>query len=105
MCIFMSMSEPEKLQFKFLIPAELKASLEKEAHKNRRSLSAEIIQRLQDSLAPSPWDFVDEVDPITKLEDRVESLERIVSVLVQQRKLVEEPTEKLTWETWGEKEP
>ena len=41
------MDEIERLQFKLMIPADLKEQLENAAHANRRSLSAEMIARLQ----------------------------------------------------------
>lgn len=40
------MSDPERIQYKLMIPAGLKEQLEEAAHGNRRSLSAEIIERL-----------------------------------------------------------
>lgn len=40
-------------QFKLRIPASLKAQLEARARQNNRSLSAEILQRLEDSLSNS----------------------------------------------------
>jgi hypothetical protein len=43
------MSE-ERVQYKFMIPATLKAALENAAEVNRRSLSAEIIDRLENSV-------------------------------------------------------
>ena len=45
------MADDPRLQFKFMIPASLKAKLEDAAHDNRRSLSAEIVARLEESLA------------------------------------------------------
>jgi septal ring factor EnvC (AmiA/AmiB activator) len=47
------MSENDRVQFKFMIPAYLKLALEDAAHDNRRSLSAEIIARLEESIHPS----------------------------------------------------
>jgi hypothetical protein len=41
------MSDAQKLQFKLMVPADLKESLEDAAHANRRSLSAEMLARLQ----------------------------------------------------------
>lgn len=43
------MSEEERVQFKLMLPADLKAHLEENARINRRSLSAEIIERLEAS--------------------------------------------------------
>lgn len=43
------MSDSDRIQYKFMIPAPLKAKLEDAAHGNRRSLSAEIIARLESS--------------------------------------------------------
>lgn len=47
------MVEKERVQFKLMVPAELKARLEDAAHEARRSLSAEIIARLEESLQPT----------------------------------------------------
>lgn len=44
------MSDDPRIQYKFMIPESLKAALEDAAHDHRRSLSAEIIARLQASL-------------------------------------------------------
>lgn len=41
-------------QFKLLIPADMKARLQAEARRNLRSLSAEIVARLRDSLPAEP---------------------------------------------------
>lgn len=45
------MTDNERIQYKFMIPAPLKKRLEDAAHDNRRSLSAEIIARLDVSFA------------------------------------------------------
>lgn len=45
------MSGDERVQYKFMIPSGLKARLEEAAHNSRRSLSAEIIARLEHTLA------------------------------------------------------
>lgn len=44
------MSEVERVQFKLMLPVHMKEALEEAAHDNRRSLSAEIIQRLYTTL-------------------------------------------------------
>ena len=44
------MSDEARVQYKFMIPAPLKAALEDLAHKSHRSLSAEIIMRLNESV-------------------------------------------------------
>ncbi len=44
------MSEKERVHFKIAIPIDLKQTLEHHAVENRRSLSAEIISRLEASL-------------------------------------------------------
>lgn len=54
------MSEDDRVQYKFMIPASLKARLEEQAHDNRRSLSAEIISRLEQSFyRPLPEGMTD----------------------------------------------
>ncbi len=49
-----TMSERDRVQFKFMIPADLKEALEQAAHEERRSLSAEIIARLEESFRYDP---------------------------------------------------
>lgn len=44
-----AMSEGIRAQYKFMIPLALKAKLEEAAHANRRSMSAEVIARLEAS--------------------------------------------------------
>lgn len=44
------MTSDQRVQFKLMLPAGLKVALEERAHVNRRSLSAEIIDRLTESL-------------------------------------------------------
>jgi Icc-related predicted phosphoesterase len=44
------MSESKRVQYKFMIPEDLKKALEEAAEYNRRSLSAEIVERLQQSV-------------------------------------------------------
>ncbi|MCW0983066.1 hypothetical protein OK142_19765 [Agrobacterium sp. BT-220-3] len=52
------MSDPERIQYKLMVPADLKEQLEEAAHGNRRSLSAEIIERLTFSVEhpPEHWE-------------------------------------------------
>lgn len=49
----LTMSEPLKLQFKLMVPSGLKDQLEQAAHENRRSLSGEMIARLEASFTPT----------------------------------------------------
>lgn len=44
------MADEERVQYKFMIPVSLKEALEKAAHRSFRSLSAEIIVRLKESV-------------------------------------------------------
>ncbi|WP_167518127.1 Arc family DNA-binding protein [Brucella pseudintermedia] len=48
------MTEKERVHFKIAIPVDLKQTLEHFAVENRRSLSAEIIARLEASLGRGP---------------------------------------------------
>ncbi|MCM2440570.1 hypothetical protein HGO34_12675 [Agrobacterium vitis] len=50
------MTETERVQYKIMLPADLKARLEEAAHENRRSLSAEIISRLEAAYADQTED-------------------------------------------------
>ncbi|MDD9330682.1 MAG: Arc family DNA-binding protein, partial [Bartonella sp.] len=44
------MTKKDRVQFKFLIPIELKNQLEELAEANHRSLTGEILARLEDSV-------------------------------------------------------
>ena len=46
----LAMSDIERVQYKFMMPVHMKEALEEAAHDNRRSLSAEIISRLYQTL-------------------------------------------------------
>lgn len=45
-----TMSQDERVQYKFMIPADLKKRLEDSAAEGRRSLSQEIVMRLEESV-------------------------------------------------------
>ncbi|QDP53954.1 hypothetical protein [Sulfitobacter faviae] len=47
------MSEKDRVQYKFMIPTDLKARIENAAHDHRRSLSGEIIHALEEAY-PDP---------------------------------------------------
>lgn len=81
------MADPDaRLQFKFLIPAPLKAQLEEAAAAARRSLSAEIIARLEATFADGGLVTRDQAKASMQLLDqqlqpvlaRIEELERRV---------------------------
>lgn len=71
-----SFGMPERTdpQFKLRLPAELKKRLEDAAARANRSLTAEIVSRLESSFAPSPFP-----------KDFQAELQRIVDRLDQQR--------------------
>lgn len=49
------MADEERVQYKFMIPVSLKDRIEEAAHKNRRSVSGEIIATLEEYY-PTPFD-------------------------------------------------
>lgn len=61
------MVDTERTQFKMMLPVEIKTRLEEAAHQNRRSLSAEIISRLEFSITNPP-------DAVELLKMKFESL-------------------------------
>ncbi|MDR2309785.1 MAG: Arc family DNA-binding protein [Brucellaceae bacterium] len=68
------MSEEVRVQFKFMIPSSLKLKLEEAAHDKRRSLSAEIIARLENSLS-SP--AVGDTDVSKELAEMKQEIKRL----------------------------
>ena len=79
------MSENERVHFKIAIPVELKKKLEHIAVDNRRSLSAEIIRRLEESLlveSLSDDDYVptENIHPDTSSEDLVALLSQALEI-------------------------
>jgi hypothetical protein len=65
------MAKDERVQYKFMIPADLKQRLERAAVDARRSLSAEIILRLEDSIDKKP---ALSNDPLINERDFLETL-------------------------------
>lgn len=65
------MTTDERVQFKLMLPASLKASLEDEAHRNRRSLSAEIIARLTESLTAETGTHTVAIADMEQIVERV----------------------------------
>lgn len=59
-------------QLKFRVPAELKGKLEEAAARNKRSLNAEIVARLEGSFGENGGHFADARDAkLAELEDRL----------------------------------
>ena len=71
------MADEERIQFKFMIPKLLKTALEDAAHENRRSLSAEIVARLEESITPAR----PPLPPGEAVRELEETFERIMSRL------------------------
>ncbi|RVH98820.1 Arc family DNA-binding protein [Sinorhizobium meliloti] len=68
----------ERVQFKLMIPSDLKEALESAAHENRRSLSAEIIHRLSATVEADTAEKKEVATaPLTNLDDAAESLSSI----------------------------
>ncbi|MCJ9672916.1 MULTISPECIES: Arc family DNA-binding protein [unclassified Neorhizobium] len=66
------MSEDDRVQFKLMVPATLKARLEEVASANRRSLSAEMIARLEATLGRPTGD--DEYLSVDDLRNEIDLL-------------------------------
>ncbi|WP_102897202.1 Arc family DNA-binding protein [Phaeobacter piscinae] len=47
------MTQDDRVQYKFMMPVGLKSRIEQAAHDNHRSLSAEVVARLEDSFSDS----------------------------------------------------
>jgi hypothetical protein len=54
------MTQEERVQYKFMIPASLKQRIEDAAHENRRSVSAEIVGTLEEAYPAPTGDKLDE---------------------------------------------
>lgn len=66
-------------QFKLRIPASLKVQLEAKARQNNRSLSAEILQRLEDSL--SHGEVLEDSNPPSEFSRITEQLNILTSAI------------------------
>jgi hypothetical protein len=73
-----TMGENERVQFKLMLPADLKVALEDAAHENRRSLSAEIIARLAETFDPIIVRTRQTGDPYAIMEEIIERVIRKV---------------------------
>lgn len=70
----------EDLHFRLRIPEDLKTAIEAEAEKNRRSMTAEIVERLENSLKGY---FVGE-DEFSDVETRFEELVKSSKEMIQE---------------------
>ena len=71
--------EKDRIQYKFMIPQELKSLLEDAAHDNRRSLSAEIVARLETSFtlaADAEKAYSKYKNQFNELDARISALEK-----------------------------
>lgn len=80
MSIHGDMSEDAKVQYKMLLPAPLKEALEEHAHENKRSLSQEIISRLQASI--DGGDGSPNADLLADLREERARLEKLLAEYV-----------------------
>ena len=83
------MADESRVQYKFMMPAALRRQLEESAYRARRSLSAEVVLRLEDSLRER-GDVSD--DP---LENELHSLMRERNIADVERKELEFRIEQL----------
>lgn len=81
MSIHCDMSEDAKVQYKMLLPAPLKEALEEQAHQNKRSLSQEIITRLQASI-DGGGDGLPGSDLLADLREERARLEKVLAEYV-----------------------
>lgn len=83
MCYTIRAMSRTDMQVNFRMPAELKAALEAESKKNHRSLTAEIVARLQDSLAGSAPPPASESAPRTEQDARalVQQLQEVAKMI------------------------
>ncbi|WP_455480072.1 Arc family DNA-binding protein [Bartonella sp. B23] len=61
------MTKKDRVQFKFLIPVELKNQLEEFAEANHRSLTGEILSRLEESVRTTHLRAMDSKDLPTRM--------------------------------------
>lgn len=81
MSIHCRMSDEAKIQYKMLLPAPLKEALEEQAHQNKRSLSQEIITRLQASIDGSS-EGLPGADLLADLREERARLEKLLAEYV-----------------------
>lgn len=67
----------DDLHFRLRIPGELKAQIEKSAAENNRSITAEIISRLERSFAVEP-EWEETINTVNDLWAKMEKLETMV---------------------------
>lgn len=67
----------DDLHFRLRIPGELKAQIEKSAAENNRSITAEIISRLERSFAVEP-EWEETINAVNDLWAKMEKLEAMV---------------------------
>lgn len=80
----MSRSDP---QVNFRIPAELKAQLEAAAEKNKRSITAELVARLEESFAADIHRIIRAAEPATKgPAPELEELQLNLEIVLEQLK-------------------
>lgn len=81
----MSRSDP---QVNFRMPAELKAKLEEAAARNKRSTTAEIVSRLEESFAPEVHRIIRAIEPATKAGGpELDELLMNVEIVLEQMKM------------------
>lgn len=80
----MSRADP---QFNLRIPVELKARIEDAAKLNKRSATAEIVARLEESFAPASHRIVRAVEPATQGDAaELEEIELNLGIILEQVK-------------------
>jgi len=69
----MARNDPE---LRLRLPEGLKAEIEEHAKKNQRSLNAEVVARLQESVAWQDYDIEDMAKQLEEHESRLDKIER-----------------------------
>jgi TolA-binding protein len=80
----------ERAQFKLMLPVETKSRLEEAAHENRRSLSAEIISRLEFTLSNPPQAVEALKRQSDALDDEINSMETDLRYLADNVKTLQD---------------
>ena len=80
--MFMARTDP---QLNFRIPAELKKRLEKAAAENQRTLTAELVNRLEHSLSDAPnVNTIDLLDMVMRINEEIQALRAVTQKALSQ---------------------
>ncbi len=83
------MSQHLNVDFKIRLPAELKEKIRNSATAHNRTMTADIVARLEQSFIPHLDDFPATFDFVGELDERVKKLERDMDTTMEHVGLIE----------------